>query len=233
MSSPATRRYRTAAGTPRRRPRVRRASTRLTPMRAGAILAMLISAGAIYGLASTSVMGFGRLEITGNVVTPADTIRDQVDLPPGTNLVGLTTGPIIERLVGIPSVGSASVSVGLPDVLRVDGDRKAALIVVSNDAVFTYTGSTSLQFCPEASFELGLDFAAMASPNAPRIARGFYRASRGRGLAGLKGAITGHDVDRIEVVCERPCPLQVDGEDLGDVEEVTFECERAAVSVLV
>jgi len=121
----------------------------------------------------------------------------------------------------------------LPDVLRVDGDRKAALIVVSNDAVFTYTGSTALRFCPEASFELGLDYAAMASPNAPRIARGFYRASRGRGLAGLKGAITGHDVDRIEVVCDRPCPLQVDGEDLGDVEEVTFECERAAVSVLV
>src|SRR6478609_4959229 len=104
MSSPTTRRYRTAAGTPRRRPRVRRASTRLTPMRAGAILAMLISAGAIYGLASTSVVGFGRLEITGNVVTPADTIRDQVDLAPGTNLVGLATGPIVERLLGIRSV---------------------------------------------------------------------------------------------------------------------------------
>ena len=45
--------------------------------------------------------------------------------------------------------------------------------------------------------------------------------------------MTGHDVDRIEVVCDRPQPLQADGEDLGDVEEAVFECERDAVSVLV
>jgi hypothetical protein len=28
-------------------------------------------------------------------------------------------------------------------------------------------------------------------------------------------------------------PLQVDGEDLGDVERAIFECERDAISVLV
>jgi hypothetical protein len=28
-------------------------------------------------------------------------------------------------------------------------------------------------------------------------------------------------------------PLQADGEDLGDVTEVTFECERGAVRLLV
>jgi diacylglycerol kinase family enzyme len=42
-----------------------------------------------------------------------------------------------------------------------------------------------------------------------------------------------HDADRIEVVCDRPMPLQVDGEDLGDVTEVVFEAERGAVPVLV
>jgi hypothetical protein len=30
-----------------------------------------------------------------------------------------------------------------------------------------------------------------------------------------------------------PMPLQLDGEDLGDVTEVVFEAERDAVSVLV
>ena len=30
-----------------------------------------------------------------------------------------------------------------------------------------------------------------------------------------------------------PMPLHADGEDLGDVEEVVFEAERNAVSVLV
>ncbi len=129
MTSPATRRYRAAAGTPRRRPRVRRASTRLTPIRAGAILAMLVTAGATYGLATTSAVGFERLEISGNVVTPDDRIREQVDVDPGTNLVALTTGPIVERLLGIPSVGDASVAVGLPDVLRVAVTERKPVVV--------------------------------------------------------------------------------------------------------
>ena len=33
--------------------------------------------------------------------------------------------------------------------------------------------------------------------------------------------------------CDRPLPLHVDGEDLGDVEQAVFEAERDAVSVLV
>ena len=46
------------------------------------------------------------------------------------------------------------------------------------------------------------------------------------------GMLYAHDADRIEIVCDRPMPLQVDGEDLGDVEAATFEAERGAVTVL-
>jgi len=120
----------------------------------------------------------------------------------------------------------------LPDVLELKGSGRGALIVVANSAVFTYAGAIPFRFCPETRFELGLDYAALPSPGALRIARGFLRAARGRGLADLPGALSGHDVDRIEVACDRPLPLQADGEDLGDVDEVVFECERDAVSVL-
>jgi len=34
------------------------------------------------------------------------------------------------------------------------------------------------------------------------------------------------------VRCDAPLPLQVDGEDLGDVDSVLFEAERDAVSIL-
>jgi hypothetical protein len=129
MTSPATRRYRAAAGTPRRRQRVRRASTRLTPVRAGAILAMLIAAGLVYGLASSPVAGFERLEVSGNAITTEDTIRDQVAVDEGTNLVALTTGPIVERLLGIPSIGEASVAVGLPDTLRVAIRERTPVVI--------------------------------------------------------------------------------------------------------
>jgi diacylglycerol kinase family enzyme len=45
-------------------------------------------------------------------------------------------------------------------------------------------------------------------------------------------ALYAHDVDRIDVVCDSPMPLQADGEDLGDVTEAVFEAERGAVTVL-
>jgi hypothetical protein len=45
------------------------------------------------------------------------------------------------------------------------------------------------------------------------------------------GVIYRHDLDRIEVRCRTLLPLQVDGEDLGDVDHASFECERGAVEV--
>jgi diacylglycerol kinase family enzyme len=42
-----------------------------------------------------------------------------------------------------------------------------------------------------------------------------------------------HDADRIELRCDGPMPIQLDGEDLGDVEEVVLEAERDAITVLV
>ena len=41
-----------------------------------------------------------------------------------------------------------------------------------------------------------------------------------------------HYADRIAIRCDAPLPLQLDGEDVGDVTEVSFEAERDAVAVL-
>jgi diacylglycerol kinase family enzyme len=58
-------------------------------------------------------------------------------------------------------------------------------------------------------------------------------ALRGRGQERAPDVIHAHDLDRLELVCDTPQPLQVDGEDLGDVSEVVFEAERDALTVLV
>jgi diacylglycerol kinase family enzyme len=55
---------------------------------------------------------------------------------------------------------------------------------------------------------------------------------RGSGLQEEK-ALTARDLDRIVVRCDHPLPLQVDGEDAGDVTEAVYEAERDAVTVLV
>ena len=62
----------------------------------------------------------------------------------------------------------------------------------------------------------------------PRLARLLVR-----GGDDARGVVAAHDLDRLVVRCDRLLPLQVDGEDLGDVESAVFEAERDAVTVLV
>jgi diacylglycerol kinase family enzyme len=108
-----------------------------------------------------------------------------------------------------------------------------AFVIVSNCETFTYAGALRLSLTPRARFEDGLDAVAprrIRPRDVPRLAGYLFtgvEALRGSGVEYL------HDRDRIEVRCTRPLPLQADGEDLGDVEEAVFECDRGAVSVLV
>lgn len=117
--------------------------------------------------------------------------------------------------------------------LEVKGYGRAAFALVSNAPAYTYAGRVALQPAPEASFEGGLDLVApteVRSRDIPRIARyafGWGDRANARDLVYL------HDADRIVIVCDRPLPLQADGEDLGDVEHAVLEAERNAVTVLV
>lgn len=116
-------------------------------------------------------------------------------------------------------------------VLEIEGFGRAAFALVANGDAYSYAGGRPLRVAPEARFELGLDLIAPRDvrPTAiPRLLR--YAFSGGGKHAG--DVLYGHDLDRIEVRCDYPLPLQVDGEDLGDVETVVFEAERDAVSIL-
>jgi diacylglycerol kinase family enzyme len=117
--------------------------------------------------------------------------------------------------------------------LEVVGHGRAAVVAVSNDAVFTYAGPVPLRFLPRARFELGLDFAAPVRVTPLSSASLMTRVLAGRGMAGGRGVLSGHDVDRVEVRCDAALPLQADGEDLGDVLDAVFEVERNAVTILV
>jgi diacylglycerol kinase family enzyme len=113
------------------------------------------------------------------------------------------------------------------------GFGPVAFAVASNCEVLTYAGRRALRIAPQARFELGLDLVAppaVARREVPRLAGYIFMGVerlRGDGVHYL------HDVDRAELACYSPLPLQADGEYLGDVEHVVFESERDAVSVLV
>jgi diacylglycerol kinase family enzyme len=117
----------------------------------------------------------------------------------------------------------------LDPVLEVDREP-AAFALVANCDPYTYLGRLPLRFVPEATFEEGLDVAAPHLVRARLIPRLFTAAVSGRRA---RGVLYRHDADRIEIRCAQPLPLQVDGEDLGDVEAASFESEREAVSVFV
>ena len=116
--------------------------------------------------------------------------------------------------------------------LEVKGYGRAAFAFVANGSPYTYVKGVGLPIAPDAQFELGLDLVAPVRvrrrslvPFAFEILTGHTRSQT--------NTLYGHDLDRVEIVCDRPIALQADGEDLGDVTEAVFEAERGAVSVFV
>ena len=116
--------------------------------------------------------------------------------------------------------------------LEILGRGRAAFAFVANGDPYTYAGRVPLRVAPEARFELGLDLVAPRVVSPAAIPRLVGYALRGRGQAKAGDVLYAHDVDRIEIVCDHPMPLQVDGEDLGDVTSALLEAERNAVVVL-
>jgi diacylglycerol kinase family enzyme len=115
-------------------------------------------------------------------------------------------------------------------VLEVVGYGRASLVLVSNVNPYTFLKALAIQTAPQAAFERGLDFLAPRTLTPRTLPPLLLALATGRPA---RNAFRGHDLDRIEVRCDEPLPLQADGEDLGNVGEAVFEAERRAVTVLV
>jgi len=118
-------------------------------------------------------------------------------------------------------------------VLEIAGRGRAAFALVANCDPFTYAGPVPVHVAPEAGFELGLDLCAPRTVTPLTIPRLLSYFGTGRGHSRARDLIYEHDLDQIEIRCDRAMPLQVDGEDLGDVDAAHFECEREVLRVLV
>ena len=116
--------------------------------------------------------------------------------------------------------------------LEVVGLGRAAFALVANADPYSYVGAAGLHVAPEARFELGLDVVAPVRIRGRMLPRVAGYLLLGRGQTDARDILYGHDLDRIEIVCDSPMPLQADGEDLGDVDRAEFLAERDAVRVL-
>ena len=116
--------------------------------------------------------------------------------------------------------------------LEIEGAGRASFVLVANCSPYTYAGAMALDLVPGASFDEGLAYVAPVSLRGRDLPRLLLRGPRGSGLKADR-TLVARDLDRIVVHCDEPLPLQVDGEDTGDVGEVVYEAERDAVTVFV
>ena len=120
-----------------------------------------------------------------------------------------------------------------PPAMTVVGRERVAFALVANCDPYSFVGRVPLRVAPEARFELGLDVIAPRRLEPWLLPRVVRWITAGRGQTRSRHVLYLHDVDEILVECDGPTPLQVDGEDLGDVTDARFEAERDALTVVV
>jgi POTRA domain-containing FtsQ-type protein len=121
---------RSIGGSPFRRARsIRRASAGLSPVRAGAILAMLVSSVAVYGVAQATTFEYTDVVVEGATFTDQTAIVDALEDARGANLFTLVTRPLEDEVRTIPTVRGADVSVRLPSTLVVRIRERTAILV--------------------------------------------------------------------------------------------------------
>jgi len=104
---------------------------RFTPARAAALLGILASLGAMYGLTVTSAFTYARAEVPQLRWTPRADIEAAIGVPAGANLFRLSVSPLEERIRQLPGVADAEVAVSLPETLVVRVTEREAILVWS------------------------------------------------------------------------------------------------------
>lgn len=107
------------------------------------------------------------------------------------------------------------------------------LALVCNSRPWTYLGPRPVVPCPEASFETGLDLFALTSLSTPTTLRHLRQILSSRPRPKGRKVLSLHDQDGFRLTADRPTPLQVDGDDLGDRTEVVFRSVPLALDVVV
>jgi hypothetical protein len=90
---------------------------------------VLAGAAAIYGLASSDAFTARRTTVTGATWTGEERILEALAIPDGTNVFTIRAAVLEQRLADIPALSGATVSVALPDEVRVAVDERQALLV--------------------------------------------------------------------------------------------------------
>ena len=106
--------------------------------------------------------------------------------------------------------------------------------IVSNTAPWTYLGKRPVNTNPRAAFDCGLDVFALRSLHTAATLRTLRQLLSAAGPpARGRSVLTGHDEAALAFEATRPVAFQVDGEYMGEREQVRFTSIPKALSVIV
>jgi diacylglycerol kinase family enzyme len=123
----------------------------------------------------------------------------------------------------------------LPDLeVSIDGGEAAPSlsVMVGRTDPYTYYKDRGLRMTPQASLETGLDVLSvrkLARRNLPRIAAQVFGSAR---HVQSRDIDYRHDASHVLVASDRPFPVQVDGDSLGDHVRLEVELAREALWVV-
>ncbi len=168
----------------------RRASRGFSPRRALAALAMLASAGLVWGAVTSPAFAIKIVEIEGAALTGEAAVRAALALPtPGPNAFTVPTDVLRERVRGLPAVSGLDVVVGLPGTLRVRVREREAVLAWRHDDTLLLV---------DRDGRVLADAAAPGAAAAEAAARGLPRVEDQRMLVpdpAVGGAVDGLDLD--------------------------------------
>lgn len=110
----------------------------VTPARAAALLAMLACGFAFSFVTGPTAFAMSRADLPALTWTDDELVRGALALPAGGNVFRLETEPLVARLLALPAVASASVTVSLPDaaVIVTIEEREPVLAWQAGEARF-------------------------------------------------------------------------------------------------
>jgi diacylglycerol kinase family enzyme len=112
------------------------------------------------------------------------------------------------------------------------GELQAATVFVANCSPWSFAGPVPLDVAPDASFEGGFDLVVVESVEA-RSAPGRIASLLRKSDDADDGVRRFHDLEEAVVRCDRPLPVQVDGELLGEFDVIELGVVRDAARLLV
>lgn len=107
------------------------------------------------------------------------------------------------------------------------------LAIVQNTSPWTFFGAHPINPSPRASFDTGLDLWATKSLSVTSGVRFGARMVLSRDKGTPKQIVAWHDVAEMRITAATPTAMQVDGEVVGEVDEVRFRSIPSALRVYV